>query len=366
MISITRIKVSELVTLVSNPDYPSWEVIPISKHRAISYFNNPRCNPSDVVLYLASIEGKLVGYRTVMPDTLYKDGKSIIVGWLSGNWVNPKLRRRGIASELFRAASEDWGGRFLYTNYALESKAVYDKTKRFVKVKTLMGTRSYIRPCLAKVLPAKGKIFRSTKVVWSFLDFLLSFVNPLPLISNSFRIKDAFIECVKVPDKEIISFYSKLTDKSPSRREAKELDWIFHYPWLVSSPGGDTIGEKYFFSSSPKSFEQYFLKVYRNNKPVGFLMINNTDGFISTPYIYCNERDSNLFAKILLRHSVSVGASRLTTYHETIAKELKGLWPFGWLSLWQQRNFFAANEVVNELDECNLPFLEGDGDCAFV
>lgn len=366
MISITRIKVSDLIPLVSNPDYPNWEVIPISKNRAISYFNNPRCNPNDVVLYLAYIDGKLVGYRTVMPDTLFKDGKAIYVGWLSGNWVNPKLRRKGIASELFRAASDDWSGRFLYTNYALESKAVYDKTERFVKVQTLIGTRSYIRPCLAKVLPVKGKIFRVTKFVWKFLDIVLSIVNPLPLILKSFRLKGVDLEYVNKPDNELISLFIKITEKSPTRRTAKELDWILQYPWLVSSPMADRIGQKYFFSSSPKRFEQYFIKVYRKNDLIGFLMINDTDGYISTPYIYSKNNDSSLFAKILLKHAASVGASRITTYHQKIAKDLKGLWPFGWLSLGQQRNFFATKEVVNELGHYVLPFLEGDGDCAFV
>ncbi|PKP34787.1 MAG: hypothetical protein CVT98_10560, partial [Bacteroidetes bacterium HGW-Bacteroidetes-15] len=185
-------------------------------------------------------------------------------------------------------------------------------------------------------------------------------------ISKSFILKEVELECVKKPDDEIIALFSKITDKSPSKRTVIELEWIFQYPWLVSSPKGDRIGEKYFFSSSPKRFEQYIIKVSKKSELLGFLMINDTDGYISTPYIYCNEKDSNIFAKILLRHAARVGASRLTTYHEQIAKELKGLWPFGWLSLSQQRNFFATNEVVNEFGESSLPFLEGDGDCAFV
>jgi GNAT superfamily N-acetyltransferase len=366
MISVTRIKVSELNTLVYDPDYANWDVIPISRHRAVSYINNPRCSPDDIVLYLAHIDKQLVGYRTILPDTLYKNGQAMKVGWLSGNWVNPKLRRQGIASALFQAAFTDWEGKFLYTNYALESKAVYDKTDKFTKVETLPGTRTYIRPCLAKILPPRGKFFKRTILFWRLIDFLLSIVNFLPLLAKRYQLKDIDFEYLNSPDEELISLFAKSAELSPGKRSGMELNWISQFPWLVSSPVGDRVGGKYFFSSSPKQFEQMLIKVYRKSDIIGFLMINHIDGFISTPYIYCNPMDTKLFAKILLKHAAKLGAKRLTVYHKGIAENLKGLSPFGWLSLYQQRNFFATKGVVEEFGEDQFQFLEGDGDCAFV
>lgn len=365
MISIKRVKVSELNDLVTNPNYSCWEVIPISLHRAKSYINNPRCSPNDIVLYLAYIESKLVGYRTVMPDFLFANEETIKVGWMSGNWVDPSQRRRGIASSLFNAAFDDWNGNLLFTNYALESKAVYDKTDRFSKVSTLKGVRTYIRPCLARVLSTRGKFFKVLKPAWLTIDFILKVLNPLPLFSRFIRLKDIRFEYHKYPDQDIISLLSKQMLDSPSRRGGDELEWIFRNPWLVSAPLGDRIGKKYYFSSSPKHFQSLLIKVYRDSNHLGFLMINNTNGFLSTPYIVYPESEVKTFAKVLLKHSFTMRCKRLTTYDEPIAKEIKGIFPFGWFSINQKRQFFATKKVASKIQNDTL-FYEGDGDCAFV
>jgi GNAT superfamily N-acetyltransferase len=366
MISIDRITVSELLQLVLSPDYLKWEVIPISRHRAKSYASNPRCSQADVVLYLAYIDSQLVGYRTVMPDTLLVNGKSIKIGWLSGNWVNPSLRRKGIASELFNAAYTDWEGKLLYTNYAIESKAVYDKASCFQPVETLHGIRLYTRPCLVKILPKRAPHFRFLLPVWYMLDFFMSLLNPLPFFAKLIKCKGISYEYLNYPDTELNTLLLNATNQTCTKRGERELEWIFRYPWLVSSPLGDLLGEKYFFSSSPKNFHQILVKVYRDRELLGFIMMNNVDGFISTPYIECNDSDANIFAKIIVKHASAMGAFRLTCYHPKISAHIKGLLPFGWFSIRQERNFFASKPLVNEAGIDNFHFLEGDGDCAFV
>jgi len=95
-------------------------------------------------------------------------------------------------------------------------------------------------------------------------------------------------------------------------------------------------------------------------------MMNLTDGFLTTPYIYCGDKDSKLFAKILVKHAAILGAKRVTTYHEQISKEIKGLTPFGWFAIKQTRNYFATKQVAQSLSERHIKFVEGEGDCAFV
>jgi hypothetical protein len=235
-----------------------------------------------------------------------------------------------------------------------------------VKVASLDGTRNYIRPCLAKVLPHKNNLFKQLKVVLKVIDFGLSLVNPLPIIVKFFSLKGIGFQYLNNPDEEVISIYSKAAENTPSVRNVKDLEWILNHPWLVSSSLGDRVGQKYFFSSSPKRFERLLIKVYRKNDLLGIIMLNHTDGFITTPYIVCNDNDAKLFVKVLLKHTDKLGATRITVYHKLVAKQLKGLWPFGWLSLYQQRNFFATKEVIAEFGESQFQFLEGEGDCAFV
>lgn len=365
MISIKRVSIQELEELVFSSSYAEWEVIPISKHRTKSYINNPRCSPSDIVLYLAYIENKLVGYRTIMPDAIFSIGETIKVGWLSGNWVNPDFRRKGIASKLLNEAFNDWNNNLLFTNYAEESKAVYDKTNLFAKAVTLPGIRTYIRPCFARILPQKHRSLKLLKYLWQFADFILRILNPIPLFARTLCLKGIRLEYLKEPDNEIINLFESTTKELSTSRTGVELQWILRFPWLISSPLGDRIGERYFFSSSPKKFEQQIIKVYRASKLLGFMIINSKDGFATTPYIICNNNDANTFAKIALKQANAMGCYRITTYHKTISEEIKRMSPFKWTSLAQQRNFYVTQILQNKLN-ASLTFVEGDGDCAFV
>jgi GNAT superfamily N-acetyltransferase len=366
MINIKRVALSELMALVSTAEYANWDVIPISLHRAKSYVHNPRASSTDIVLYLAYIDDKLVGYRTIMPDLIFTEKGATKVGWLSGNWVNPLLRRKGVASQLFSAAYADWNGCLAFTNYALESKAVYDKTKNFTKVYSIQGQRFYIRPCFSQILVKRSSLFKKIKPFLTLTDSLLSVFNPLPIIARCINLNGFSFEYLSTPDEDVKNLFEELTKETPTQRKTNDLAWILNYPWLVSSPLGDRVGQKYFFSSSPKQFTCILIKVYEQKKPVGFIMMNLTDGFITTPYICCSDKDAKIFAKILVKHASVLGAKRLTTYHDKVSKEIKGLAPFGWFSISQTRNYFATQKVTQTLSVKNINFLEGDGDCAFV
>ena len=187
----------------------------------------PRCSPSDVVLYLAYLDGKLVGYRTILPDFITRGNESVKVGWLSGNWVDPNLRRQGIATELLQSAMPDWNNRLLFTNYAEESKAVYDKSGSFARAFTLDGYRIYIRPCLAEVL-AKSRLFSAFKPLWQFSDALFKIFNPVCYTYThcwdevfSMNTKNLTRGCKTV-------YEANLTN---TQRGKAEIRWILSYPW---------------------------------------------------------------------------------------------------------------------------------------
>jgi GNAT superfamily N-acetyltransferase len=365
MITVKRIFASELLAFVSHPAYSSWDVVPISIHRAKSYVANPRCSANDVVLYLAFKNNTLVGYRTVLPDYIYSNNEEVKVGWLSGSWVDPKFRRQGISTSLLNEAFADWNGNLIFTNYAPEAKAVFDKSQMFTSANNLIGVRVYIKSCLSELLVNRGKVFKLMFPLLKAIDFLLNLVNVVPLFLKSINLKEVEFENLKSPDDEVLSLFEKVNLESITRRGTRELNWIIDYPWLISAPLGDKIGQKYFFSSSPKRFEQNVLKVYKNNLLIGFIMLNIRDGVISAPYIYCENGNERLFAKVLLKHAAIVGASRVTVFNELIAKELKLIFPLGFFSKTQNRNYYLTSSLHNKLKIKPL-FVEGDGDCAFV
>lgn len=362
MLQIKRYTISELEQFINSPQYNAMPIVPISRHRAKSYLQNPRVKPSHVVLYLAFSHDEMVGYRTLLPDTVMASNGVEQVAWLSGSWVKPSLRREGIATLLFYEALKDWEGKLLYTNYAPEAKAVLDKTENFNLVYSLVGKRFYLRPCLLPILGKRGGLFRWLKPVWWLMDKLLRLLNPLPWLAKCIKVRGMQWEYLSLPDDELAHLFEESTAQSAIQRKRQELEWILSYPWLVSSPLGDKIGERYFFSSAPKQFIQSLVKFKQNNRTVGFALINVTDGVVSVPYAHCPGGNYDALARFILKHSMAVGATRLTIFHPQLVEALKKRSPFGWFSKKQLRNYFATHSV-------NLPnphFIEGDGDCVFV
>ena len=131
-----------LTPLFSNPE----STHPLSPLRLQSYLKIPRADMQDTVLFEMHHENQLMAYRTLLPDLFYdRDGIPQRFAWLSGNWVHPEMRRKGISTKLLTEAEEKWNGRLMYTNYAPDSKALYDHTGRFRVIARREGRRYYLR-----------------------------------------------------------------------------------------------------------------------------------------------------------------------------------------------------------------------------
>ncbi len=366
MIKISKIKNGEINLFAADSKYVGWENIPISKYRAISYSQNPRSNPQDVVLYLAFHDDILVGYRTVMPDLVFVGETQIKVGWLSGNWVHPDFRRKGISTMLFNEVYKDWNNRLLYTNYAPESKAVYDKSGKFGLLASKNGRRFYLRSCLSTLLPSRSSIFRRSIPALKVFDFLINLFNPFPIIIRTKKFESSIdFEYLQFPDNEVFQLYENECKSTLTQRTQNELQWIFSYPWLVSSPMGDSIGERYFFSSNPKRFSQTIIKVFKNKVLLGFLMLNINDDKLSIPYC-SNFLNFELITKLLLTHAVKLKVSMITLYEPNIVAFMNRQ-PLNWLlSKSRNQNYFATKELINQFDGKQVFFKDGDGDCAFI
>ena len=204
--------------------------------------------------------------------------------------------------------------------------------------------------------------------LWYFTDFILSIINPLPFIIKCLNVpNDVSLEYLQKPDEEFLNAFSELTSKTLTQRSNKELMWITDYPWLVSSPLGDRVGDRYFFSSAPKRFEQFLVKVYIKGSFSGFFIGNLNGRMFSVPYVYyLNDDHARIFSKIILKHAGRLNAIYLTAYDKGILMILKVLFPFGMLSLSQGRNFFATFSMNKLFNNDTNHFLEGDGDSVFV
>ena len=367
MIKISKVKASEILSFADDSNFVGWEHIPISLYRAISYSSNPRSNPDDIVLYLAFENEILIGYRTIMADLIHVADKEIKVGWLSGNWVLNKYRRKGIASLLLKEALKDWNNHLLYTNYALESKAVYDKPDRFELLSTNPGQRYYLRSCLATLLPPRSVYFSKMKIVLKIVDGILNWINPLPLMATLGK-EDHHISTgyLSQPDDFVHAMFESECEATPTRRTRVELSWVLKFPWLVSSDLRRKEDKRYYFSSNPKRFEQLIIKVCYSGTPIGFMVVNLIDDKLTVPYSAFSKNDSNHFAKILLKHAAKLGVSMITIYESNLVSALNQRFLIKIFSKERYQNYFSTKEIANELKSNVVIFRAGDGDCAFV
>jgi len=197
-------------------------------------------------------------------------------------------------------------------------------------------------------------------------DVVLNFINPLYLVGKTIIAdKDLEFEYFSRPDNEISDMFEGICKFTPTRRLRVDLQWILRFPWMVSSPLGDRIGKKYFFSSNPKRFDQSIVKVYKNDILLGFIIFNLTNDKLSVPYCSFNQEDSKVMAKAILLHAINFKASMVTVYQPNLVNAIKQRRLYRLFSKRRTQIYFATKELTDELNG-KLIFNDGDGDCAFI
>ena len=347
-----------LYTLYSDPK----SLIPIPPTRLRSYLNNPRAKLSDPVLFEMRKEGEVVGYRTLLPDCFYdRGGNPQPFAWLSGNWVRPDMRRRGISTQLLEMAEKQWEGRLMYTNYAPESKAVYDHSGRFRLIANRKGKRFYLRSASEDLLAERlgsRKLLRTT-------DMLINNLREQRL--EKFKFKHG-ISCKVEPVDGFIAQLSELVGKlkldALFRRDREIFEWALEYPW-VTEQACDPIN--YHFSYKANRFENIIHHVIHpdgNSQGILWLIIHNN--VLSAPYLFAGDKALYAcMAETILRVMIENGCTHTTIRNPELMDSLMAHKKI-FLSIRNMPQLiFAHKQLIPLLPE--QPVIhDGDGDVMFT
>ena len=240
----------------------------------------------------------IIGYRTVMADYIFNGSSQVKAGWISGTWVSPEYRRKGLATDLFEEIYTDWNGRLLYTNYAPASKKVYDKTGSFETYADHHGCRFHMKSNLAEILPSRFPIMKTIGKVLPTADkFFNHYVLPFltePGMKSRLSYNMMIKSTLNQEECELI-FSDTLT-----HRTYDELDWILKYPWIIEVENIDKeLEHKYFFSAAADVFKQYFCVIYRGGELVSIVMITVKNRQMKIPYYYTKDEDMGLIADLI-------------------------------------------------------------------
>ena len=364
---IEKYNAAGLKDFLDSEQYRTMPFVPVSEHRAESWLNNPRLKPEDIIIYLGFEAEDMIAYRCILPD---RHGE-IRFGWLSGNWVRSDKRRRGLASRLFEEAYADWGHQLMYTNYAPESKAVYDKSSRFELYNERPGIRYYQRSSSAGLLGDRRTVYRRSRMLLSMADGMLNTVQSIRIRMKRKDINDLDIEELPEIDLEALDIMEKNDGTGFCRRSMEDFNWITSYPWVKSGPQKDS---RYFFSSVARNFKNICLKIRNPGGDLhGFLWMVLNGSQMTIPYAVFNpeafsDESSELssFISRVLNHYIQTNrVSYLTAYQSTITENFRPGPILGSRKMIQ--NYFATRDLIRQLpDPMSIPFQDGDGDVVFV
>ena len=365
---IRRLNKKELKQFIDSDEFHFMPVIPITKHRAVSHLSNPRASDDDVLLLLAVEENRLVGYLGILADFLY-DGEAVYkAGWLSASWVDPTIRRQGIAGKLLREALDAWNNHILVADWVPNSFGVYQKSGAFTDLACREGIRAYLRFNLGEILLIKKTFFR--KIILSAANGILNILNSPRLFYHSliFRTDDDSYEKLDKIDDESAAFMSQWKSSEMFRRSEKELSWILKYPWVLErSPECPIPDKRFHFSSVCNEFRNEIIKI-RNSRyeMIAFLMLTIRNKSLQIPYLYYHSDQVASVARFLYLYMYEKKIKGITLFDARLSDYiLTNRTPF----ISKQKTkipYIITENLAEKLTNDGMIIQDGDGERAFT
>lgn len=334
----------------------------MSPLRLASYLENPRSDPTDIVLIELHHKGKLIAYRTLLPDHFVSSDEKIVrFAWLSGNWVHPAFRRKGISTQLLHSAEKAWDGRLMYTNYAPASKAVYDRSESFRPVAIRKGKRFYLRAASDELLGRRmgsSSVFRTCdRVINKFREGNLYRLGQKEHVGCSIEKLDGF-------DDETRKLLAQSREKSLFQRDATVFEWAIDYPWITHK---EVPALEYHFSYKAQRFENILLKFRdMDTGNMGMLWLIQHNNVLSVPYVLVeNEAIFSHMAEYILWNMINSGSTHATLRCPELVNELM-LFKRHFLLVRNMPQHIFAHAKLEEQFPDGLKIHDGDGDVMFT
>jgi len=354
-------KISELEAFLSSDHYRQSVNLPVSPERVESYLHNPRSRPDMPVLFTMTDHGKIIAYRTILPDWFYRDDTPVEFAWLSGNFTDPAYRRKGHSSALLKIVEEAWEEKLMYTNYAPASKAVYDQSGTYGEFLLRPGRRYYLRASLHGLLKERFGI----PGILKFSDRMINGIHDLLISGRKYPLDpDIHAEVTDIPDEELKKLIREHTLHSLFRRGPDEYNWIRNYPWITEQAASKLPGT-YQFTRQVNRYSSRWYKLSGKNGRA-FLWITIVGEKLSVPYFFCEDPLLVVAARqIVFTEMIDHKCAYLTIRHPELGPVLdtRGN-PFLFSRMMPQR-YFAHRSIAGMIPADPVVY-DGDGDCVFT
>jgi len=353
-----------ILEFVSSEQFSRLKNIPISKHRALSYANNPRAAASDKILFVAFENDEVAGYLGALPEKIFYNGEWKRISWLSCFWIDPKFRGKNISKQLFDFAMQEWDNTAMITNMKPGTLKIYERMGYFHSPATKVGIRGYLRFCLAEILPPRGGVFVWIKPLLLALDFIFNCANAIRLVFYPGYKLDPGLhyEYVEEISPEAEELINNCNQQYLIKRGKPELEWINRYPWVLEQEE-DADSRRYYFSSFSKRFFYQNVEFRDETGTVtGFLVLSIRNNHLTIPYAFFNKGIESALVRFLFNTMLDYQLNMLTVFHPELSEEIRKTKS----PLLFKKQIHRPYFIPKTLDLPELAFQDGDGDCVFT
>ena len=130
--------VADLKTALETEEFWQAQTLPITKHKALSFSQNPRAEAEDPVLLVAYRENRVIGYLGILPDCIYVKDVAFKMGWLTSWWVDSAFGSSGVGAILLFKALNAYSQ---YIGVSGSSKAAREAMQASQKFRSLQPLR---------------------------------------------------------------------------------------------------------------------------------------------------------------------------------------------------------------------------------
>ena len=366
----------ELNEWVHSPAYDQMDVVPITPHRALSYYRNPRGLPDDPVCFTAWEEERLIGFRTVFADYIPFKESAVRFGWLSGVWVAPTHRRKGIARNLLDTALAAWEYKLMTHNNTPASRSVYLHSGHFKTFHIQKGRRFYLRFNSKELLAPKHPIWDRFGGILGGLDRLGNTFHDVRWKGIHKRLAAPSPIQLSMGDLSMSwkEFLNSHAQENLSQRGVKELQWVVDFPWILQKGEASPEEIPYPFSSYRELFQTHALGLLDGTgKPALFFLLCQVDTQLIIPFymgpIRLDPRSTlgSQAYQLLLTYLITHQCNTLTVYHTTLRDLLSPLKGLALHSKVFEQVYLATPQLIGYLPPPQTCiFQDGEGDFGFT
>lgn len=365
---IVTYNAEQLQRFIESEQFKRLKTLPISRLRAISHINNPRVDPNRDILYVAYDGQEVAGYRLLLCDTIYLEGRPESIGWFSCVWVNPNRRGQGIAKQMVTRVLKDWREEIVMSDPVPASEALYLGTGAFAGPVTLQGIRLYVRSTLAELVLNKKPGLAWMKPLLNVADTVLNtgsyFKRECARNDMNRWLNFKVVEAV---DDEMGAFIASFQQQELFRRNKDDLNWITQYPWIRSGEPNEE-DRKYYFSSVARRMDYKHMRI--NNESgdiIGYMLVEIRDNHLKLPYSYFEPAVTQVVANVLWQIILAEGIDTATFFNPLLVAHFGRQHQPAIFAKEIKRNYYVAHRYLPYFKtDKSLNFMEGDGDQAFT